>query len=76
MERLSVSTFSEWHPRSTDLEDIELSASFAQPALEQPSTTVIVAMGIELSVPFADASPLTPKGVGTMKIVDSFAQNE
>jgi len=27
-------------------------------------------------VPFADASPLTPKGVGTMKIVDSFAQNE
>jgi hypothetical protein len=49
MERLTVSTFSEWHPCSTDLEDILLTASFTQSALQQPGTTVVVALGIEIS---------------------------
>lgn len=72
MERLTVSTFSEWHPCSTDLEDICLSASFAQPALQQPGTTVIVALGIEVSSYPVSASPINPSGFGTMKIVECF----
>ena len=72
MERRSVSSFSEWHPCSTSLEDIILSASFAQPALPQPGTTVIVAMGIEVSSYPPDSSTLNPSGFGTMKIVECY----
>ena len=72
MEQLSQTTFSDWHPCSTNLEDICLSASFAQPALQQPGTTVIVALGIEVSSYPVSASPINPSGFGTMKIVECF----
>jgi len=72
MEKLSVSTFSEWYPNNTALIDISLSASFDLPALQQPGTTVIVAMGIEFSTD-PPASNLTSRsGLGTMKILQCF----
>lgn len=72
LERLSVSTFSEWLPFSTRKEDIILSASFAQPALQQPGTTVVVAVGIEISSSAGNPSPDNLSGFGTMKIVECF----
>ena len=72
MQRLTVSAFSDWHPCSTDLEDIILSASFAEPALQQPGSTVVVALGIEISSAIGVSSPVNPAGFGTMKIVDCF----
>ena len=71
-DRLSVSAFSEWHRNNAEPAEIALTASFAQPALQQPGTTVIVAMGIEVS-----AYPSSPvdnniPGNGTMKIVQCF----
>ena len=72
MERLTVSTFSEWHPCSTDLEDICLTASFANPALQIAGTTVVVALGIEVSSYSVSTSPINPSGFGTMKIVECF----
>ena len=72
MERLSVSTFSEWRLCSTDKEDIILTASFAHPALQQPGTTVVVALGIEISTSAGSSSPDSLSGYGTMKIAQCF----
>lgn len=72
LERRSESAFSEWRLCSTDLEDIILSASFAQPALQQPGTTVVVAMGVEVSSFPVNAASVNPSGPGTMKIVECF----
>jgi len=72
LEQLTVSTFSEWHPCSDDPLDISLSASFVQPALQLPGTTVIVAIGIEISSNPANQTLLNPFGFGTMKIVECF----
>ena len=72
MEMLSVSSFSDWQPCSTDLVDIILSASFAQPALLFPGTTVVVALGIEVASFSPNSNPPTPSGTGTMKIVECY----
>ena len=72
LQRLSVVTFSDWHQRSTEPEDIILSASFAQPSLQQPGTTVVVAMGIEVSIDRGVLPSETSSGSGTMKIVECF----
>jgi len=61
MEMLSVATFSDWYSYNTALIDISLSVSFAQPALQQPGTTVVVAMGVEVSkIPPVSASHPNP----------------
>jgi hypothetical protein len=73
LDRLSVTAYSGWHPRSADLEDIVLTASFAQPALQVPGTVVVVAMGIEVSLSYGVASTTNPAGFGSMKIVSCFA---
>jgi len=72
LERLSVTAYSDWLPRSTDPVDITLTVSFAQPALQHPGTTVVVALGIEIAAPFADANLTTPAGYGTLKIIECF----
>ena len=72
MQRLTVSTFSEWKHCSTNAEDIIMTASFAQPALQQPGTTVVVALGIEVSANVMSGSFINNSGVGTMKIVACF----
>ena len=71
-ERLTKSSFSEWHPCSTVTEDVILSASFAQPALQQTGTTVVVAVGIEVSTSNGGSSSGSLTGFGTMKIVECF----
>ena len=72
MEGLSVSAFTDWLPGGTEVHDILISASFAQPALQQPGTTVIVAMGIEVMSAAMNAGSPNPSGIGTMKIVECF----
>ena len=72
MTRLTVTTFSEWKPCSTNAEDIIMTASFAQPALQHPGTTVVVALGIEVSANVMDETSISNSGVGTMKIVECF----
>lgn len=72
MHLLTMTTFSEWLPCSTTLEDIILTASFAQPALQHPGTTVVVALGIEVSQNGMGGASIYQSGVGTMKIVECF----
>lgn len=64
----SITTFSDWRGCSTEPEDIILSASFAQPALQQPGTTVIAAIGIEVSAYPLHTTIINSTGAGTMKI--------
>jgi hypothetical protein len=49
-----------------------LEASFAEPALQIPGTTVIVAMGIEFSKTKVSPDTKDTTGEGTMKIVECF----
>ena len=72
LAQLTVSTFSDWYPRSTDPRDIILAASFAHPALQQPGTTVIVAVGVEVIASAMGSSAINSTGSGTMKIVKCF----
>jgi len=69
---LSVTSFTDWRGCSTDPEDIILTASFAQPALQQPGTTVVVALGIEVSPYPLNSSIINMTGVGTMKIAKCY----
>jgi hypothetical protein len=68
----SEATFTDWHPRSLQPVDIILSASFARPALQQPGTIVVVALGVEVSPYPLNASILNATGTGTMKIVECY----
>lgn len=71
---LSITTFSDWRGCSTEPEDIILFASFAQPALQQPGTTVVVAIGIEVSPYPLYSSIINMSGVGTMKIAECYVE--
>jgi len=53
-------------------QDIVLTASFAEPALSLPGTTVIVALGVEVSPGVRELASTSIAGMGTMKIVDCF----
>jgi hypothetical protein len=68
----SEAAFSDWHSRSMQPVDIILSASFAKPALQQPGTMVVVAIGVEVSSFPLNASILNATGTGTMKIVECY----
>jgi len=72
LEQLSVTTYSEWFPNTIEPRDITMEASFAHPALQQPGTTVIVAMGIEISSILLKPTDSYTSNQGTMKIVDCF----
>ena len=72
LEDSSVCVYTEWREQSTDEVDIVISASFAQPALEHMGTTVIVALGIEVSPGLGEVFKGEIVGVGSMKIVDCF----
>jgi hypothetical protein len=69
LNHTSTTVHTDWKAPSTTPEDIILTASFAQPALQKPGTTVVVALGIEVSPFPLDASIINMTGVGTMKIV-------
>jgi len=70
--RLSVKTCTAWKRESTEPEDIVLTASFAEPALSHPGTTVIVALGVEVAPGVNNLASTSIAGMGTMKIVDCF----
>jgi hypothetical protein len=53
-----MTTFSDWRWVSTELEDIILTASFDQPAPQIPGTTVVVAMGLEVSMTTGNGSDM------------------
>jgi hypothetical protein len=72
LEQLTVTTLSEWSPCSDDPLDISLSATFVQPALQLPGTTVIVAIGIVVSSNPTNQTLSNPSGFGTMKIAECF----
>ena len=72
MEKLSVVTFSDWKRVSSDGEDIVLTATFAEPALQFAGTTLVVALGLEVSMAEGDTSSMNRPGFGTMKIVECF----
>lgn len=69
---VSITSFTEWRGCSTEPEDIILTASFAQPALQQPGTTVVVAIGIEVSPYPLHSTIINTTGVGTMKIAECY----
>ena len=68
----SVMVYSEWRKTSTEPEDVVMTASFAEPALQQPGTAVLVVLGIEISVGTAEMNGGDPTGLGTMKIVECY----
>ena len=72
LERRTAKVFTEWKQQSTEAEDVVLTASFAEAALSVPGTTVIVALGIELSPGIGELTSTSIAGMGTMKIVDCF----
>ena len=49
MVKHTAKVFTGWKRQCTEPEDIVLTASFAEPALSLPGTTVIVALGVEVS---------------------------
>ncbi|MDP4292342.1 MAG: hypothetical protein Q8908_14785, partial [Bacteroidota bacterium] len=72
LELLTVAAFTQWLSAVTAPPEIKLEAAFAAPALQHPGTTVIVALGIEISsVPMAATGTLTPHQ-GTMGILNCF----
>ena len=72
LEQLSVITYSEWFPNTADPRDILLAASFKDPALQLPGTTVVVAMGLEISSALLKPNDSYTSPLGTMKIVECF----
>ena len=72
LEQLSVITNSEWLPNNSDPRDILLDALFPEPALQQPGTTVIVAMAIEISSILLKPTDSYTSQQGTLKIVECF----
>ena len=69
---LSETSYSEWLASGTDPQDVILEASFAEPALQIPGTTVIIAMGIEFSKTKVSPNETVTCGEGTMKIIECF----
>jgi hypothetical protein len=72
MEQLSVCTYTEWLSWNPDPKDIILEASFTQPALQQPGTTLIVAMGIEFTSAILKPTDSYKSPMGAIKIVECF----
>ena len=72
LEQQTVTIYTPWMPNDTEPVDIHLEASFAEPALQQPGTTVVVAMGIETSSQFLKPTDTYVSHMGTMKIVECF----
>ena len=69
---LSETAYSKWLASGTDPQDVILEASFAEPALQIPGTTVIIAMGIEFSKTKVSPNETETCGEGTMKIIECF----
>ena len=71
LEQYSETVSSKFYNRSTEEIDIILEASFAEPALQHPGTTVVVALGVEVSG-YNNTDPYLSIQSGTMQIVECF----
>jgi len=72
LELLTATTLSDWMPGGVETIDFTLEASFAEPALQQPGTVVLVALGLEVSpLTYNENSSALP-AQGTMGIVECF----
>ena len=72
LRRLTKCEISEWMVNNMEPVDIEMEVSFDEPALTQPGTTVVVALGVEMATDFNGGSAYIPIGNGTMGIVECF----
>jgi hypothetical protein len=70
VQNQSVLVYSDWRKISTEPEEVVLSASFAEPALQMPGTIVMAVLAIEISTANAATTPSAPPGA--MKIVACF----
>ncbi len=70
--KLTRCTISGWMPNNSEPVDILLEASFDEPALSEPGTTVIVALGIEMATGITDGSAYIAPGNGTVGIIECF----
>jgi hypothetical protein len=69
LDTKSVSVFSEWLPKSADLVDISLAASFPEDAIPPEDATVLVGIGIEFATSYSGGTISWTKGDGTMALV-------
>ena len=63
---------SDWMPNNAEPVDILLQASFDKPALSQPGTTIIVALGVEMASGITEGSAYIAPGNGTVGIIECF----
>jgi hypothetical protein len=74
LEILSQCMISDWMVQNSVPHEVNLEASFEAPAFSTPGTTVIVAMGVEISLnAFSGQAYVTPRN-GTAAIVGYFAE--
>jgi hypothetical protein len=73
LELRSVLVYGDWRKTGRNPENVVLTASFKEPALQQPGALVVAVMGIEIGTGTAGSQPDDVSGIGTMKIVECFA---
>lgn len=69
LEVLSQNAVSDWMSKNSESVDIELTATFEQPALTDQGTAVVVAMGMEFATSTRNGKPYVSSPSGTMSIV-------
>ncbi len=74
LDVLSQYAVSDWMVRNSVPVDINLTASFEQPALTSQGTSVVVAMGIEFSTSVFLGQPYVTPGNGSMAIVGCYTE--
>jgi hypothetical protein len=74
LEVLSQYAVSDWMVRNSVPVDINLTASFEEPALTSQGTSVVVAMGIEFSTSVFLGQPYVTPQSGSMAIVECYTQ--
>jgi len=70
---LTKSQTTNWMINNMEPVDILMEVSFDQPALSQPGTTVLVALGIEMSAGNTSGSAYITPGNGTVGIVECYS---
>jgi hypothetical protein len=74
LDILSKCVVSDWMVRNSTPNDVRLEASFEEPAFSSPGSSVIVAMGVEVSLNTIMGQPYAVPRDGSMAIVGYFAE--
>lgn len=75
LEVLSQFAVSDWMSKNALPIDIALTASFENPALTEPGTAVVVALGFEFATSVRNGHPYAPPNSGTMGIIACYTQS-